>query len=140
MTRVIFSTRIFDKRVRMNFRSLFSAFLLLIYASGTISVDLVHHAIHNHGDSEVHSAIAEKDACHRTIFHQDTKNGCHHQTHVTKVEKCKFSHVVFQAQQLLTRERTPLVAYESAAFFISCYAPLTTTCLQEPHLRGPPMI
>lgn len=128
------------ERILKSLRSLFSVFLLVIYVVGAIGVDLLHHSIHNHQDSEVHSSVVEKDPCHRSIFHGETENGCHHKAHFTRTEKCKFSHVVFQTQQELTRDHTTVAVTESTRVIVGYRVLLTTTSLNQTHLRGPPVV
>lgn len=139
MVRVVLPWGVCQKPGRMDFRALVAALLLIVYTSGSITADLLHHAIHDHRNHELHSPATEADPCHRAIFHNDTEKGCHHKAHLTDVEKCKYSHIVFQAQQLLIREQVAAPTPERAHHFISYYAPLTATSLREPLLRGPPV-
>lgn len=128
------------ERILKSIRSLFSVFLLVIYVVGAIGVDLLHHYIHNHQDTEVHSSIVEKDPCHRSIFHGERENGCDHKAHFTSTEKCKVGHVIFQTQQELTRAYTRVAVTESTPVIFAYRVSLTTTSLNQPHLRGPPVV
>ena len=69
---------------RLIFQSWMSAFLLFLYITGTISTDLVHQIIHSHADVELHSALNEKDPCHKVIYHHEKDNGCKHTSHLNK--------------------------------------------------------
>lgn len=126
-------------RVWKNFQPLFSAFLLLIYVWGAISVDVLHHSLHSHHKPEAHSSIIEQDPCHRAIFHGDTKEGCHHKTHFTNAEKCKYSYVLFQAQQLLTPDNTGVAIGEDVLNFVTYQPSLVPSSTALPNLRGPPL-
>lgn len=128
-----------NKPIRKTFRSLFSVFLLAIYSVGTVGVDLLHHSIHNHHESEVHTAIAEKDPCHRSLFHGDVTDGCHHKAHFTNTENCKFSHVVFEAQQESTNDPATDILTENTQVICGYHASLTAASVDQPHLRGPPV-
>jgi hypothetical protein len=128
------------ERVQRSLRSLFSVFLLAIYVVGAIGVDLLHHSIHNHQGAEVHSSVVEKESCHRCILLGETENSCHHKAHFTSAEKCKFSHIVFQVQQELARYHTPLAVTESTRVVFGYQVSLATNSLNQPRLRGPPVV
>jgi len=80
----------------LGFQSWVTALLLLLYIGGTIGSDL-EQVLHAHTDVESHSVQNEQNACHRTIYHHEKENGCQHNAHFVKTEKCKNCHSVFQA-------------------------------------------
>jgi len=51
-----------------------------------VSFESFHQAVHHHDHSELHSQVAEADACHRAIYHGDVSHDCHHKSHITKDE------------------------------------------------------
>lgn len=68
------------------FRSLTATILLFGYFLNVISFESFHHAVHHHHHSELHSAEAEADACHRAIYHGDFSHDCDHKSHITESE------------------------------------------------------
>jgi hypothetical protein len=54
--------------------------LLLVYLGGQYLPSLGHTLLHTHAHV-VHTEADEQDACHRSIYHQDTVNGCDHPYH-----------------------------------------------------------
>jgi hypothetical protein len=125
---------------RLNVRGLLAALLLAVYATGAIGIDLFHHSLHDHSDKALHTEEAEKDPCHLSIYHLDKEDGCDHKTHLTKAEKCKYSHVVFQSNQLLVHPTT------TKPSFADCFTPsFYHFCVEETSsltlsLRGPPVM
>ncbi len=79
----------------------FAAVLLFLYVLGNVQVESFHQAFHSL-EKALHSTEQEKDPCHRAIYHEATKEGCDHKTHVTAVKKCPLCHVVPFNEQLLT--------------------------------------
>ncbi len=116
-----------------------AALMLAVYATGAIGVDFFHHSLHDHAGQVVHTEEAETDPCHLSIYHQDREDGCEHKAHITKADKCKYSHVVFQSNQLLLTQ--PIIATPSCgdSFVLSlyCFCPTGINCLTQ-YLRGPP--
>lgn len=77
------------------------AALLVLYFVGSFPGDSLHVLVHSKELAELHSAEHEKDACHQTLFHGVTKNGCAHKTHFFNGHKCLFSQIVHQSPHLL---------------------------------------
>ena len=63
-----------------------SAVFLFGYLLNVMSLETFHQAVHHHHHSELHSAEAEADACHRAIYHGGVSANCNHKTHVTGTE------------------------------------------------------
>jgi hypothetical protein len=61
--------------------------ILLLYVAGTVQIDNLHQLLHHH-TVELHSEQAEKDPCHRSVFHHEQNKGCEHKTHVTQTKEC----------------------------------------------------
>ncbi|MCF8277963.1 MAG: hypothetical protein K9J17_14615 [Flavobacteriales bacterium] len=65
----------------------FAATLLLFgYFLNVVSFESFHQAVHHHDHSELHTAAAEADACHRAIYHGEVAADCHHKSHITQDE------------------------------------------------------
>ena len=126
--------------IRKNFRGLGPVLLLLVYVIGTIGIDVFHHSFHDHSVTGVHSADHEKDPCHRLLAHGDAKNGCRHKAHITRVDKCKYSHVVFQAPHLLGDDGSSLIAFESILPLFKYPSVFSDAAMPSPQLRGPPAV
>lgn len=60
--------------------------LLGVYAFVTFSSGLHNYFHHEHHHQEVCSAEAEKNPCHKKIFHHNVAEGCKHATHVYALE------------------------------------------------------
>jgi hypothetical protein len=84
-----------DKRIAMykGIKPFVVILLLLLYILGTVEIDTFHSALHANDNTVLHSAQNEKDFCHRTIYHQDKKNGCEHKTHFTDLKLCPLCQV-----------------------------------------------
>lgn len=68
---------------------------LFSYLINVVSFESFHQAIHHHDHSELHSAEAEADSCHRAIYHGDTSHDCQHDTHVSEqITDCDLCKVV----------------------------------------------
>jgi hypothetical protein len=93
-----------SKRIRT-----FSAILLLLfYVAGNVQFESFHQVFHSL-EKALHSAEAEKDPCHRAIYHDEKENGCDHETHVTAVKNCPLCHVVPFNEQHLASNHTFIV-------------------------------
>ena len=68
------------------FRGVVSLLLLFGYFLNVISFESFHQVVHHHDHSELHTAAAEADACHRAIYHGETSHDCEHKSHLTKTE------------------------------------------------------
>lgn len=124
---------------RSYWRSVIAVWLLVIYAAGTISVDLLHHVVHDDTHSESHSEVAEQDPCHTTLFHNNKTTGCDHKTHVTAPPKCKYSHVVFKSLQVIViTSPAKEVLSGSPVQFVYRFFVIESTRHTQP-LRGPPV-
>jgi hypothetical protein len=124
---------------RLRLQSVIAVWLLVIYAVGTIGVDAIHYALHDHSTSVAHAPQQEADSCHRALFHHDTENGCKHKTHFTDPVKCKYSHVVFQSSQILAAQ-TALHAFTELHHIPSIQLlSLPEETSLHTFLRGPPV-
>lgn len=134
--------RIFRKgNQRLIFQSWMSVCLLFLYITGTIGTDFVHEIVHSHVNVELHSALNEKDPCHKAIYHHEKDNGCNHTTHLIKVEKCMHCHILFHATDQVTLSASPskLAFHDFVALTNFIPVTLSGNTLQQ-SLRGPPAV
>lgn len=61
--------------------------MLVMYIAGTSGQQL-HQFIHAHDSLVSHSEEAEKDNCHRSIYHHDRQTGCDHPAHIVLGDTC----------------------------------------------------
>jgi hypothetical protein len=121
----------------LRFQSWIAAFLLSLYIAGTIASDLVHQVVHEHQHEALHTAEQEKDPCHRSLYHHDT-NGCDHQAHVSKIEKCKHCHILFHTDQLTFDSTAYKINVHGVAVLTRLIAPILSDIDWQQFLRGPP--
>jgi hypothetical protein len=99
-----------QKHSQTNFTESLKAFsaiiLLLLYGIGNIPVALIHQFVHAHDAVVAHTIEQEKDPCHLSIYHAYRDGSCHHETHVTKVEKCNLCHLIFHNDQIVLSSST----------------------------------
>ncbi|MFK8101756.1 MAG: hypothetical protein AB8G15_04510 [Saprospiraceae bacterium] len=119
----------------------FSVFLLLSAYVFTICLDSLHPFFsHAHQAHETCSAEAEKDPCHKKIYHHDNQAGCHHDSHIhSPTHNCDFCDALvtlpvlfkekeFESQHLLPSKAS--IALEETAVFKFFY--------RSSDPRGPP--
>jgi hypothetical protein len=75
--------------------------LLLLYVAGTSHLEYLHLLVHSHDVAISHSDEKEKDPCHRLIYHDDTAQGCSHDSHLVVSDKCQTCDVVYHGDQNL---------------------------------------
>jgi hypothetical protein len=82
--------------------SLLAFLLLFLYVAGYLQPEALHHLSHR-DDAEVqHTAITEKDPCHRALYHAAVADGCDHSAHYTTQKKCAACHLVFHSAHLVS--------------------------------------
>lgn len=74
--------------------------LLVLYALGSLPMEAVHRMLHAHAPAVVHTVKAEKDPCHRSLYHRD--KACDHKTHVSSLKKCPLCQFSFHADQWMS--------------------------------------
>jgi hypothetical protein len=123
----------------MIFRTVLVSMILTVYVLGAIGFNVLHEIIHDHPEQS-HSLQQEKDLCHRALFHQDKSHGCKHTTHISKVDKCNFSHTLFSGYTLPGAFSIGKELINTNYFH--CNSPIAV--LSESHseitLRGPPAL
>lgn len=82
-------------------------FLVLVYLAGLLPPAVWHDLLHSHAHTVEHSAELEKDACHRSIVHNDAEKGCEHQDHFTNGKRCSFDNLATTSAQLVVTREIP---------------------------------
>jgi hypothetical protein len=75
--------------------------LVVFYIAGTSSLQLLGAFTHDHEHGVIHSAEAEKDPCHRFIYHSDLSQSCDHDSHLTASDTCEMCDSVYHGDQAL---------------------------------------
>jgi hypothetical protein len=82
---------------KMRLNSLGRLFLILIlgaYALATLPKDSFHQLIHAEEFVTLHSQQNESDPCHIRLYHENTAEGCHHDSHVSEKDTCSLGHII----------------------------------------------
>lgn len=85
----MFTKANWNRTVSESFKALSAILLIAFYFIGNTQVEVFHEFLHHHDSIVVHTFEAEKDPCHRSLFHRDKNDGCEHKTHLTTAYKCK---------------------------------------------------
>ncbi|MFZ9981884.1 MAG: hypothetical protein ACO3FI_07630, partial [Cyclobacteriaceae bacterium] len=91
-----------------------------------------------HQNSTVHTEESEKNACHRTVFHQATQNTCDHPTHISELKKCPWCNGSLQLKIALISHMDPLTIFAGQQSFTAYFENLQKAGLPEFGNRGPP--
>ena len=75
--------------------------LVVFYIAGTSSLQIVRAFAHDHEHTVVHSAEAEKDPCHRFIYHHDLTQSCDHDSHWVASDACDMCDLAYHGDQAL---------------------------------------
>jgi len=89
-----------EKSVSKSLKTLSAILLLFFYLVGATQIELLHRFFYAHDTTFIHSVEQEKDLCHRTIYHIEKKDGCEHNSHLIRVEKCCPCNVLFHSDQI----------------------------------------
>ncbi len=121
------SAKIYSRKI------LAATLLLTIYCLGSIEFEGIHEALH----AKEHTETAEKNPCHRSIYHQD-KNACKHTTHVSEVKTCLLCHLIFHSDEWIeTPNTTTAFTIQGPTDRTVLPAPISTPRFSK-HDRGPP--
>jgi hypothetical protein len=117
--------------------ALLSVLLLLLYMVGNIQPEVLHSLSHNHGQAELHTVQAEKDPCHRSLYHAAREKGCEHTAHFTASKKCAACHLISHAAHLASSSEgntdyTVAVSYDAIRTYIGCVIDLSLLSSRAP--------
>ncbi|MDX1406697.1 MAG: hypothetical protein R3330_01155 [Saprospiraceae bacterium] len=117
------------------------AFCLLgIYLSAVVVTEVHVTHEHTHAPNEVCSDQAERNPCHRAIYHHDTKRGCQHPGHLSEARQdCDLCDAICGFQPLLADAHDPgdtvPIADQDNHYFAQY---LNHDCSCHQPVRGPP--
>jgi hypothetical protein len=120
------------------FTRLCLSLLILLYLTGSLQIDSIHRLFHAHENSAAHTEESEKNACHRTVFHQATQNTCDHPTHISELKKCPWCNGYLQFSDVLISTLEPLSFFPGQKFFTANSQNSSESDLAELPIRGPP--
>jgi hypothetical protein len=86
--------------------------LLILYATGSSHLELLHSFVHQHDVVVTHSEEQEKDPCHRMTYHNDADQDCDHDSHLIVPDKCQICHLAAHGDQIIL----PDVCFASRQF------------------------
>ncbi|SKC81604.1 hypothetical protein SAMN05660236_3983 [Ohtaekwangia koreensis] len=89
------------KRERREHVQVLMLLLSILYIAGSLQFELLHSFIHRHELVITHSHDQEKDPCHRSIYHNDTQEGCEHDAHLIVSTKCQMCDLAFGGDQTI---------------------------------------
>jgi hypothetical protein len=111
--------------------------LLVLYALGSLPMDAVHRMFHAHAPAVMHTVKAEKDPCHRSLYHRD--KACDHKTHVSGLKKCPLCQLSFHADQWLS-DVSPSQQHLATASLETCFVQrYVHSCALPGSSRAPPV-
>lgn len=133
--------RVIIKKTRSGAVRALTLLLMILYISGTTSIEILHSMLHNDQVTAVaHTQTEEQDPCHRIIYHNDTEHGCDDDSHLATSDKCEMCDVAFHADQT----GLPDVLFNAAHFFnahFSLYKEnLDSYCAVIASSRAPPFL
>ncbi len=90
-----------NRRQQSNTLRITAWVLLVFYIAGTSSLQIARAFVHSHEHTVVHSAEAEKDPCHRFIYHNDVAQSCDHDSHLVASDTCDMCDLAYHGDQAL---------------------------------------
>lgn len=76
-----------------------SILFITLYVLGTSHLEWIHSFNHEHIVDVSHSDEQELDGCHRSIYHGDVQQGCHHESHLISSDECQMCDLVCHGDQ-----------------------------------------
>lgn len=107
-----------NKKYRLNrlFRDFSLLALLILYSAASLRVDSLHQFFHAEEIVELHSLEHESDPCHKSIYHQQSEKGCHHQSHLSSNTKCPLcEHKVSSDELCFILEKDQTINYSTSS-------------------------
>lgn len=83
-------------------RKTVSIFLLGLFTLLVFKWDVSHTLEHSHFNKTIHNPLAESNACHVSLYHQNSYKACHHKNHIGQVsEQCEDCSRLIRSQIVL---------------------------------------
>lgn len=93
--------KVTSKKQRQTIMKVAVLLLLALYFGGSSHLEFLRSFVYDHHVVVVHSEEQEKDPCHRLIYHDDTEQGCGHDSHLIGSDECQMCDLVYQGDQTL---------------------------------------
>jgi len=130
------------KKHWFNRKSLFSDFplwvLLVLYSAAALRVDSFHKLFHAEELTSLHSELQESNPCHKTIYHQQQKEGCAHQSHITENIKCPLCEFNIGSDKLFTALDEPQPLTNRSTFSLGFIRDVGIVIIFSHSGRSPP--
>ena len=127
------------KKLILGIRVLVIAPFLFLYAIGS-QINSIHQFLHTeHDNATLHTAAAERDLCHRSIYHHE-KNACKHRSHVHQSETCELCQISVSTDQWVTSLTIALKQFVQRTLQIELYQSAPTICAAYLSSRAPPAL
>ncbi|MEO5979279.1 MAG: hypothetical protein ABIS36_05500 [Chryseolinea sp.] len=111
--------------------------LLILYLGGNTQIGFLHQLVHPDELADTHTAVQEKNACHRALFHGEA-SACNHEFHLGKANACNLSHTLTHSDQIfILADRSTIVGLVNP-FNLSYKEIFINTGSTDIQLRGPP--
>lgn len=93
------SKAILTRNVKRSIGKILPLLLLVLYIAGPSHLELLHSFVHDDDVAVTHSEEKEKDPCHRLVYHNDTAQGCVHDSHLIVSDKCQMCDLAHHGDQ-----------------------------------------
>jgi hypothetical protein len=114
--------------------------LLMLYSVASLRIDSLHQFFHAENIVELHSAEQESNPCHKSIYHQQSEEGCAHQSHISQNDKCPLCEYKVTSDELLAAFHEEVLQLPSSIYFITYSGDFFPTLPFANGLRGPPSL
>jgi hypothetical protein len=75
--------------------------MLVFFVIGNLQVESLHQFLHSHQHTVSHTEVQESDPCHRSLYHNDQKRGCGHQSHLIVSDKCELCDLITHSDAIV---------------------------------------
>lgn len=113
------TTGIITRKRRRGLRQGFSFAMIVLYSVCTSLAGVLHAVVHAHEVAVTHSAVQEKDPCHRMLYHGEAA-ACDHDAHLIDSDKCPLCDVVCHVGQAIVTDFVVSPIPYTRLYF-SCY-------------------
>jgi len=120
-------------------RLLSAGLLFVLYTLGSTQLGFVHQLFHPGELTATHTAVQEKNPCHRNLYHGE-RSGCNHEYHLAKLTVCNFCHTFIPADQIVFSTDGPEFIHLNEREFIVGYSFVLDPANSQLLARGPPLV
>lgn len=127
-------------RIALALRQAALVLLLVLYSAAALKVDSFHELFHAQELAELHSVEHENNPCHKSVYHQESQEGCEHKSHITENTKCPLCEYNVTPDQLVqefTTQSKPNTSQSKQTSWIDVELASVNKSLSS---RGPPAI